>query len=537
LNDHNLTLALAALGRNYGDAPAIVLKDPRVSLLAPLWDDVLKQAGYDPVYIIMVRHPLEVAESLRRRNNFAQSKTLMLWASYMVAAERDTRDLNRVFVDYDTLATRPLSILDRIEQQANVRMPRRTKLAANTIEQFVDVDLYHYRFNRNELTLRDDVWAVMADLYDWFATASTSASAPLSFEALDHAQRRMDDVFAAVGGVVAELRAQLAHVGALLANANHTCGVISSQAEQAQEAWNVERLALSAQLRDSHETAERTLDELRLAKSSLEDGEARFQMERLRLEALAADREAALEAERHRLEALLADRQTALESGEAERVRLADALDRLNNEIVGLNSEIVEKEASWREALQARDAALNASREELEAAQDVQADLEKTLALVRMHAEAGQAEHERLDALVSELEAKAQIASSEMRAQLKAMEQDVAKRLENALQQRRLERTALAELLASREQALDDLRSERDRLEDALNKASQAYKDIESQLQENLAAASIEASARIDLEQEVSAAKAHIESILQSRSWIVTKPLRAARRIAQLSRQ
>jgi hypothetical protein len=256
VNDHNVTRSLAALGRNYADAPVIVLKDPRVSLLALLWDDVLKLAGYKPVYVIMVRHPLEVAESLRRRNGFAYSKSLMLWASYMVAAERDTRGLSRVFVNYDTLVARPLSILDRIEQEANVLMPRRTKLSTNTIEQFVDVDLYHHRFDRNELSLRDDVWEVMAELYDWFATASTSMGPLSSFEALDNVQRRMDEVFAAVGGVVAELRAQLAHVGALLANANHTCGAISSQAEQAQEAWNVERLMLSAQVNACNETVE-----------------------------------------------------------------------------------------------------------------------------------------------------------------------------------------------------------------------------------------------------------------------------------------
>jgi hypothetical protein len=460
----------------------------------------------------MVRHPLEVAESLRRRNSFAHSKSLMLWASYMVAAERDTRGSSRVFVDYDALVARPLGILDRIEQQANVILPRRTKLSANTIEQFVDVDLHHHRFNRNELALREDVWEVMAEIYDWFATASTSDSAPPSFEVLDHAQRRMDEVFAAVGGVVAELRAQLAHVGALLANANQTCGVISSQAERAQEAWNAERLVFSAQLRDSHETADRALEELRLAKSSLEDGEARFQLDRVRLEALAADREAALEA------------------GEAERVRLTIALDRLNNEIV-------EKEAAWREALQSRDAALNGSRAELEAAQDAQADLEKTLALVRMHAEAGQAEHERLDALVYQLEAKAQIASSEMQSQLKAMEQNGARRLEDALRQRRLERSAFGELLASRDQALDELRSERDSLEDRLNTARRAYENIEIQLQQNVEAAYIEACARIDLEKEIRATKEYVEAILHSRSWIVTKPLRAAMRVARQRRQ
>jgi hypothetical protein len=64
-----------------------------------------------------------------------------------------------------------------------------------------------------------------------------------------------------------------------------------------------------------------------------------------------------------------------------------------------------------------------------------------------------------------------------------------------------------------------------------------SFANFEAQIVQNKMAASIEACARIDLKEEVRAAKAYIESILHSRSWTVTKPLRAAMRIAQLSRQ
>ena len=40
----------------------IVLKDPRITVLTSFWDRALREAGYVPHYVIMVRNPLEVAE-------------------------------------------------------------------------------------------------------------------------------------------------------------------------------------------------------------------------------------------------------------------------------------------------------------------------------------------------------------------------------------------------------------------------------------------------------------------------------------------
>src|ERR1700722_17647523 len=86
--------------REFGDAPLFILKDPRISRLMKLWRPVFDTLEVAPRIIIMVRNPLEVADSLERRNHWGEHRALIVWLRYLLAAERDTRDLPRCFVGY-----------------------------------------------------------------------------------------------------------------------------------------------------------------------------------------------------------------------------------------------------------------------------------------------------------------------------------------------------------------------------------------------------------------------------------------------------
>lgn len=98
-----LDRAVVLLQNEFDEKELIVLKDPRISLLVPFWECVFRKVGYLPHYVVMVRNPLEVAASLRTRNAFAVAKSTFLWSSYLIAAERDTRDQSRTFVSYENL--------------------------------------------------------------------------------------------------------------------------------------------------------------------------------------------------------------------------------------------------------------------------------------------------------------------------------------------------------------------------------------------------------------------------------------------------
>ena len=79
--------AAALLREQFDLNAAPLLKDPRVSVLLPLWRPVFDDAGLSPLCVIPVRDPLEVAGSLAKRDGFSRDKSILVWCAYMLAAE------------------------------------------------------------------------------------------------------------------------------------------------------------------------------------------------------------------------------------------------------------------------------------------------------------------------------------------------------------------------------------------------------------------------------------------------------------------
>jgi len=68
----------AALGELFGNDPYL-LKDPRISILLPLWRQITNDKD---CAVVIVRDPLEVAASLTRRDELRTLTGLALWATY-----------------------------------------------------------------------------------------------------------------------------------------------------------------------------------------------------------------------------------------------------------------------------------------------------------------------------------------------------------------------------------------------------------------------------------------------------------------------
>jgi hypothetical protein len=72
-------------------------KDPRSSLLADFWLTIQP----DLKFVICLRHPLEVAESLRIRNMFSRAMSLALWREYNERLLKSTTPDQRIITHYD----------------------------------------------------------------------------------------------------------------------------------------------------------------------------------------------------------------------------------------------------------------------------------------------------------------------------------------------------------------------------------------------------------------------------------------------------
>lgn len=104
------TFLVAAVGRIHDllarlfGGERFVLKDPRISVLWPLWHQAL---GEDVVLVYVVRDPWEVAMSLQRRDDMQLVTGVATWVAYNEALEQDMAGARVHGVVYDELLEDP----------------------------------------------------------------------------------------------------------------------------------------------------------------------------------------------------------------------------------------------------------------------------------------------------------------------------------------------------------------------------------------------------------------------------------------------
>ena len=88
-------------------------KEPRLCLLLPLLRTHIPNAICVHVY----RHPVEVARSLRARNEFGIAEGLALWEAYTQSALRASMGLRRLLISYEELISHPHPTLESLVGQ------------------------------------------------------------------------------------------------------------------------------------------------------------------------------------------------------------------------------------------------------------------------------------------------------------------------------------------------------------------------------------------------------------------------------------
>jgi hypothetical protein len=127
----------------FGDAPMIMLKDPRICRFVTFTLSILADLEMNTVAVLPVRNPLEVARSLQRRDNFAVSKSVRLWLRHVLDAEYHSRGMPRYFLSYEGLLQDWRHHVDRIAQHTGVAWPDRSARAEAAVDEFLTPELYH----------------------------------------------------------------------------------------------------------------------------------------------------------------------------------------------------------------------------------------------------------------------------------------------------------------------------------------------------------------------------------------------------------
>ena len=129
-----------------------VWKDPRNCVTFAFWAGSL--ADLQPVVVLVHRHPLEIAASLRARDGFGALYSLALWERYLRACVGSLVGLPTLVTDYESLVSDPLAWSERTRAFLDGAGVATGHLRAEDALAFVDPGLRHAAFTADDL--RDD---------------------------------------------------------------------------------------------------------------------------------------------------------------------------------------------------------------------------------------------------------------------------------------------------------------------------------------------------------------------------------------------
>lgn len=119
----------------------VALKDPRVSLLLPVWIDAARLIGARSRFVVMLRDPIESAASIIRRDGMDEEAAIAVWLRYMFDAELHSRGHPRTIVRAEAFLRNPVATLERVGVDLGLNWPTAPEAARNELTGFLDAGL------------------------------------------------------------------------------------------------------------------------------------------------------------------------------------------------------------------------------------------------------------------------------------------------------------------------------------------------------------------------------------------------------------
>jgi hypothetical protein len=174
---------------------SFAFKDPRVPRLLPFWQHVFADMNVDDAYVIAVRHPLAVIDSLTARDGLDFRRSGWLWAVHLVCALWFTQGRPRIVVDYDRLLAAPDRELARMAAMLGVPGTRLGGAAANAYaHEFLAADLRHAQYAPDVLAAAEGL-PLVADVHrlaQQLASDEADAGAESTIEAIGVLHERLE---------------------------------------------------------------------------------------------------------------------------------------------------------------------------------------------------------------------------------------------------------------------------------------------------------------------------------------------------------
>ena len=130
--------------RHFGSSALWAVKDPRICLLLPLWVNALQELDINHRFVMIFRHPLEVASSLERRDRFHPEKSALMWLRHTIRSIRRTGDEPCVSMLFDELISDPVAVARRVTKACYLDIDDNNEKLWQEIGEFVAPELRHH---------------------------------------------------------------------------------------------------------------------------------------------------------------------------------------------------------------------------------------------------------------------------------------------------------------------------------------------------------------------------------------------------------
>ncbi|WP_202966624.1 glycosyltransferase [Cellvibrio sp. OA-2007] len=161
-----LEKAITLLNDKTKTTPVFGFKDPRVAKLLKFWKLVFSRMDCDVQYVLCLRHPLSVANSLLQRNQSPVQKGYLLWLSYNLSIITEAQELKLIPLDYDQLMDRPIAHIESLAESLGLSVDM--QLADKFANEFLDNELRHSKFDELALVNDERCPAVVVEAYKLF---------------------------------------------------------------------------------------------------------------------------------------------------------------------------------------------------------------------------------------------------------------------------------------------------------------------------------------------------------------------------------
>lgn len=196
------------IDNDFAESNVFVVKDPRISRLLPLWLSLLDDLEIRVIVVIPVRNPLEIANSLLRRDQLPLTQSFLLYIRHALEAELASRGRERLFIAYDRLLGDWSGFATSLAEAADLRLPPDPNFKTE-IADFLTSDLYRHRASREQLVAVPNIATTVVEVYDRMLELAAGGSDTTARKAFDRLRLKIEEATRLFQGILSAQKSQL----------------------------------------------------------------------------------------------------------------------------------------------------------------------------------------------------------------------------------------------------------------------------------------------------------------------------------------